>query len=73
MARRQFRFQLRRDFIKKGLEPFTRHPFIVLEQWKEFMKQEQTEQASSVSVKFKKTLKLEHKSAQKTWVQLVIL
>jgi hypothetical protein len=54
MARRQFRFQLRRDFIKKGLEPFTRHPFIVLEQWKEFMKQEETEQASSVSVKFKK-------------------
>jgi hypothetical protein len=56
MARRQFRFQLRRDFIKKGLEPFTRHPFIVLEQWKEFMKQEETEQASSVSVKFKKKL-----------------
>jgi hypothetical protein len=73
MARRQFRFQLRRDFIKKGLEPFTRHPFIVLEQWKEFMKQEETEQASSVSVKFKKTLKLEHKSTQTTWVQLVIL
>jgi hypothetical protein len=24
----QFRFQLRRDFIRKGLEPFTRHPFI---------------------------------------------
>jgi hypothetical protein len=46
---RQFRFQLRRDFIRKGLEPFTRHPFIVLEQWKE---QEETEQASS-AVKFK--------------------
>jgi hypothetical protein len=27
----QFRFQLRRDFIKKGLQPFTRHPFIVPE------------------------------------------
>jgi hypothetical protein len=52
-AWRQFRFQLRRDFIRKGLEPFTRHPFIVPEQWKEFMKQEETEQASSASVKFK--------------------
>jgi hypothetical protein len=52
-AWRQFRFQLRRDFIKKGLEPFTRHPFIVREQWKEFMKQTKTEQASSASVKFK--------------------
>jgi hypothetical protein len=50
---RQFRFQLRRDFIRKGLEPFTRHSFIVLEQWKEFMKQKETEQASSASVKFK--------------------
>jgi hypothetical protein len=30
-AWRQFRFQLRRDFIRKGLEPFTRHPFIVPE------------------------------------------
>jgi hypothetical protein len=29
---RQFRFQLKRDFIRKGLEPFTRHPFIVPEQ-----------------------------------------
>jgi hypothetical protein len=28
---RQFKFQLRRDFIRKGLEPFTRHPFIVPE------------------------------------------
>jgi hypothetical protein len=28
---RQFRFQLRQDFIRKGLEPFTRHPFIMLE------------------------------------------
>jgi hypothetical protein len=28
-AWRQFRFQLRRDFIRKGLEPFTRHSFIV--------------------------------------------
>jgi hypothetical protein len=37
-AWRQFRFQLRQDFIKKGLEPFTRHPFIVPEQWKEFVK-----------------------------------
>jgi hypothetical protein len=37
-ALRQFRFQLRRDFIRKGLEPVTRHPFIVSEQWKEFMK-----------------------------------
>jgi hypothetical protein len=37
-AWRQFRFQLRRDFIRKGLELFTRHPFIVPEQWKEFMK-----------------------------------
>jgi hypothetical protein len=37
-AWRQFRFQLRRDFIRKGLEPFTRHPFIVPKQWKEFMK-----------------------------------
>jgi hypothetical protein len=32
-AWRQFRFQLTRDFIRKGLEPFTRHPFIVPEQW----------------------------------------
>jgi hypothetical protein len=30
-AWRQFRFQLRRDFIEKGLEPFTRHSFIVPE------------------------------------------
>jgi hypothetical protein len=52
-AQRQFRFQLGRDFIRKGLEQFTRHSFIVLEQWKEFMKQEETEQASSASVKFK--------------------
>jgi hypothetical protein len=52
-AWRQFRFQLRRDFIKKGLKPFTRHPFIVSEQWNEFMKQEETEQASYVSVNFK--------------------
>jgi hypothetical protein len=52
-AWRQFRFQLRREFIRKGLEPFTRHPFIVPEQWKEFMKQAETEQASSTSVKFK--------------------
>jgi hypothetical protein len=52
-AWRQFRFQLRRDFIRKGLAPLTRHPFIVSEQWKEFVKQEETEQASSVSVKFK--------------------
>jgi hypothetical protein len=52
-AWRQFRFQLRQDFIRKGLEPFTRHPFIVSEQWKEFMKQAKTEQASSASVKFK--------------------
>jgi hypothetical protein len=37
-AWRQFRFQLRQDFIKKGLEPFTRHLFIVPEHWKEFMK-----------------------------------
>jgi hypothetical protein len=37
-AWRQFRFQLTRDFIRKGLEPFTRHPFIGPEQWKEFMK-----------------------------------
>jgi hypothetical protein len=37
---RQFRFHLRRDFIRNGLEPFTRHTIIVLEQWKEFMKQE---------------------------------
>jgi hypothetical protein len=37
-AYRQFRFQLRRDFIRKGLEPFTRQTFIVPEQWKEFMK-----------------------------------
>jgi hypothetical protein len=28
-AWRQFRFQLRRDFIKKGLEPFTRHMLTV--------------------------------------------
>jgi hypothetical protein len=52
-AWRQFKFQLRKDFIRKGLESFTRHPFIVSEQWKEFMKQAQTEQASSASVKFK--------------------
>jgi hypothetical protein len=52
-AWRQFRFQLRRDFIRKGLEPFTRHPFIVLKQWKKFMKQTETEQGSSASVKFK--------------------
>jgi hypothetical protein len=37
-AWRQLRFQLRQDFIRKGLEPFTRHPFIVPRQWKEFMK-----------------------------------
>jgi hypothetical protein len=37
-AWRQFKFHLRRDFIRKGLEPFTRHSFIVPEQWKEFMK-----------------------------------
>jgi hypothetical protein len=52
-AWRQFRFQLRRDFIRKGLEPFTRHLFIVPEQWKEFMKQAKSEQASSLLVKFK--------------------
>jgi hypothetical protein len=52
-AWRQFRFQLRRDFISKGLEPFTRHPFIVPEQWNDFMKQAKTEQASSASVKLK--------------------
>jgi hypothetical protein len=52
-AWRQFRFQLRQDFIRKRLEPFTRHSFIVPEQWKEFMKQVETEQASSASVKFK--------------------
>jgi hypothetical protein len=70
-AWRQFKFQLRRDFIKKGLETFTRHPFIVPEQWKEFMKQEETEQASSASVKFKE---LEAGTqASRTWVQLVIL
>jgi hypothetical protein len=45
--------QLRRDFIRKGLEPVTRHPFIVPEHWMEFMKQAETEQASSASVKFK--------------------
>jgi hypothetical protein len=27
----QFRFQLRQDFIEKGLEPFTRQSFIVPE------------------------------------------
>jgi hypothetical protein len=42
-----------RDFIRKGLETFTRHPFIVSEQWKDFMKQAGTEQASSASVMFK--------------------
>jgi hypothetical protein len=52
-AWRQFRFQLRLDFIRKGLKPFTRHLFIVPEQWKEFMKQAETEQASSASVKCK--------------------
>jgi hypothetical protein len=52
-AWRQFRFQLRRDLIRKGLEPFTRHPFILLKKWKEFMKQAETEKASSTSVKFK--------------------
>jgi hypothetical protein len=52
-AWRKFRFQLRRDFIRKGLEPFTRNPFIVQEQWKEFMKQAKTKQASSACVKFK--------------------
>jgi hypothetical protein len=52
-AWRQFRFQLRRDFMRKGLEPFTRHPFIVPKQWKEFMKQAEIEQASSACVKFK--------------------
>jgi hypothetical protein len=39
--------------MRKGREPFTRHPFIVSEQWKEFTKQAETEQASSSSVKFK--------------------
>jgi hypothetical protein len=57
-AWRQFRFQHRRDFIRKGLQPFTRHPFIVPEQWKEFMKQAETEQASSASVKFKEDRQL---------------
>jgi hypothetical protein len=52
-AWRQFRFHLRWDFMRKGHEPFIRHPFIVLEQWKDFMKQEETEQASYASVKFK--------------------
>jgi hypothetical protein len=52
-AWRQFRFQLRRYFMRKGLEPFTRHPIIVPEQWKEFLKQAETEQNSSASVKFK--------------------
>jgi hypothetical protein len=52
-AWRRFIFQLTRDFIRKGLEPFTRHPFNVSEQWKEFMKQAETEQASSASAKFK--------------------
>jgi hypothetical protein len=52
-AWRQFRFQLRRDFIRKELEPFTRHLFIISEQWKEFLKQEEIDQASSASVKFK--------------------
>jgi hypothetical protein len=52
-AWRQFRFQLRQDFIRKGLEPLTRNPFIVPEQWKEFMKQAEPEQASSASVMFK--------------------
>jgi hypothetical protein len=52
-AWRQFRFQLRQDFIRKGLQPFTRHLFIAPEQWNEFMKQAETEQASSASVKFK--------------------
>jgi hypothetical protein len=41
-AWRQFRFQIRRDFIKKRLEPFTRHLFIVPKQRKEFMKQAET-------------------------------
>jgi hypothetical protein len=58
-------------FIRKGLEPFTRHPFTVLEQWKEFMKQEETEQASSISVKFKNSEAITQAST--TWVQLVIL
>jgi hypothetical protein len=53
-AWRQFIFQLRRDLIRKGLELFTRQAFIVPQQWKEFMKQVETEQASSSSVKFKK-------------------
>jgi hypothetical protein len=57
-AWRQSRFQLRRDFIRKGLEPFTRNMFIVSEQWKEFMKQEETEAGTQVSI---------------AWVQLVIL
>jgi hypothetical protein len=57
-AWRQSRFQLRRDFIRKGLEPFTRNTFIVSEQWKEFMKQEETEAGTQASIE---------------WVQLVIL
>jgi hypothetical protein len=57
--RRQPRHGYNSDFIlgeilsEKRLEPFTRHSFIIPEQWKEFMKQEETEQASSASVKFK--------------------
>jgi hypothetical protein len=37
-AWRQFDFSFGEIFIRKGLEPFKRHPFIVPEQWKEFMK-----------------------------------
>ena len=52
-AWRQFRFQLRRDFVRKGLEPFGKHDFIKPEEWTEFVKQQETEEASSVSGKFK--------------------
>jgi hypothetical protein len=70
-AWRQFRFQLRRDFIRKGLEPFTRHPFIVPEQWKEFMKQAEPSKPHllvSSSKNFEAGTQ-----ASTTWVQLVIL
>jgi hypothetical protein len=69
-AWRQFRFQLRRDFSRKGLEPFTRHPFIIPEQWKEFMKQAETEQASSLVSSSKNSEA--GTQASTTWVELVI-
>ena len=50
---RQFRFSLRRDFIRKGQEPFVKHPHIALEEWDEFVKMQESDDASAASNRFK--------------------